>query len=177
MPVDTKTCEFRTLRFGSLDEMLAEADRLAAAEQAGTLTQCGNWSLGTTLGHLAGWMEFALDGYPPEARPPWFIKLLLKGKKNKIVAGPMPRGFRIPGMKNGTLCTAEMPTAEAAARLRRAAERLKSTAPTRPNPVFGPMTHEEWIAVNLRHADLHLGYFQSTSDGTLGRAHEGGARH
>lgn len=160
MPVDVRTCEFRTLRFGSLDEMLAEADRLVAAEHAGTLRQCGNWSLGKAIGHVAGWMEFPLDGYPPEARPPWFVKLLLKGKKSKLVVGPMPRGVRIPGMKDGTLCTAEMSAPDATAKLRRAAKRLKTTAPTRPNPVFGPMSHEEWIAINLRHAELHLGYFR-----------------
>ena len=159
MGVDTKSCEHRAIRFSTLDEMVAEADRLVEAERGGRLRQWGNWSLGKALGHVAGWMEFALDGYPPEARPPWMVKVLLKGKKQKFVRGPMPRGVKIPGMKDGTLCVDELSATDGAARLRRAAERLKATAPTTLNPIFGPMTHQEWIAVNLNHAALHMGYF------------------
>ena len=47
---------------------------------------------------------------------------------------------------------------EALARLRTALERLKSEAPQAPNVIFGPLTHNEWIALNLRHAELHLGF-------------------
>ena len=37
-------------------------------------------------------------------------------------------------------------------------ERLQAEAPTAPNVIFGQLTHEEWIAINLRHAELHLGF-------------------
>ena len=59
-----------TLRFESLDEVLAEAERLSVAERNGTLVRAGNWTLGQTLGHLATWCRFAFDGYPPEVRAP-----------------------------------------------------------------------------------------------------------
>ena len=26
------------------------------------------------------------------------------------------------------------------------------------HPIFGKLTHDEWIAINLRHAELHLGF-------------------
>jgi hypothetical protein len=43
-------------------------------------------------------------------------------------------------------------------RMRRVMERLKVEAPTMPHSLFGPLTHEEWIASQLRHAELHLGF-------------------
>ena len=43
-------------------------------------------------------------------------------------------------------------------RFRAAMDRLRTTAPAAPNPVFGRLTHEQWIQLNLRHAELHLGF-------------------
>ena len=36
--------------------------------------------------------------------------------------------------------------------------KLDKTPPATPNVIFGPLTHEEWKAINLRHAELHLGF-------------------
>jgi hypothetical protein len=52
-----------------------------------------------------------------------------------------------------------MPLDEALPRLQRVMDRLKVEVPTIPNELFGPLTHEEWIAINLRHIELHLGFF------------------
>ena len=38
-------------------------------------------------------------------------------------------------------------------------QRLKVEAPTLPSPIFGKMTHDESIALTLRHTELHLGFF------------------
>ena len=51
-----------------------------------------------------------------------------------------------------------MPLDEAVARVRQVMKRLENEAPAAPNVVFGPLSHEEWIALNLRHAELHLGF-------------------
>jgi hypothetical protein len=45
-------------------------------------------------------------------------------------------------------------------RYRAALERLAREAPTQPNVVFGPLTHDQWIKLNLRHAELHLSFCQ-----------------
>jgi hypothetical protein len=70
----------------------------------------------------------------------------------------MRAGVKIPRVPGGTLATEPLPLDEALARLRRVMERLKTEAPTAPNFIVGPLTHEEWIAINLRHAELHLGF-------------------
>jgi hypothetical protein len=158
-PINTaKVQEFRVLRFNSIDEALAEVDRIAAAERAGKLRRSGNWATGQVFGHLATWIEFAYDGYPPDMKPPFIIKLVLKLQKKKFLRGPMPRGVKIPGVKGGTKGIEPVSFDEGYTRLRRALERLKAGSPSGPNVIFGPMTHEEWKAMHSRHAELHLGY-------------------
>ena len=156
-PVDTKKAPGRRiLRFESIDEALAEVDRLVDAEHAGRLKRVGNWTLGQALGHLAAWVEYSYTGAP--LKVPFFIKWILRLQKRKFLYEPMRTGARIPGIPGGTLATEPMPLDEAEGRYRRALERLKSRAPTALNPIFGVLTHNEWIALHLRHAEGHLGF-------------------
>jgi hypothetical protein len=147
----------RSLHFQSLDEVLAEVDRLAEADAAGRLTQLGNWTLGQALGHMAAWSEYGYTGFP--LKVPFFIKWILRLRKRKFLYEPMRPGVRIPRVEGGTLATQPMSRQEGLDRFRRAVERLKREPQTHPSPVLGPLTHEESIAINLRHAELHLGFF------------------
>jgi hypothetical protein len=153
-----KVADFRTLKFANLDQMWAEVEAIAAADRAGTLRRIGNWTSGQTFGHLSTWIDFAYDGYPADMQPPWIIKLILKFQKNKFMRGPMPRGVQIPGVAGGTKGTDLISLEDGVTRLRRSVERLKTSPPTQRSPVFGPLTHEEAKNMNLRHAELHLGY-------------------
>jgi hypothetical protein len=146
----------RMLRFESIEQAMAEAERLAAAERAGRLRQLGNWTLGQTLGHLAAWTVYGYTGAPLNV--PFFIRWFLRLRKRRILYGPMRSGVRIPGVEGGTLATEPVPLEVGWGRFRRAMERLKVEAPTAPSPVFGRLTHEESIALNLRHMELHLGF-------------------
>src|SRR3989440_12919379 len=156
-PVVTgKVADRRPLRFESIDEMMAEVDRLVEAERAGRLKRLGNWTLGQALRHLATWAEYGYMGSP--LKVPFFIKWVLRMRKRKFLYEPMRAGVKIPGVAGGTLATEAMPLDEALPRWRRVFERLKAEAPPAPNNIFGMLTHDEWVALNLRHAELHLGF-------------------
>src|SRR5262245_20550115 len=156
-PVDTgKVADRRQLRFESIDRVLAEVDRLVAAERAGRLKRLGNWTLGQTFNHLATWAEYAYTPMP--LKPPFFVRWFLRLRKRKFLYGPMRAGVRIPGVAGGTLATEPASLDDGLTRFRRVLERLKVEPPTVPSPVFGMLTHDETIALNLRHAELHLGY-------------------
>lgn len=158
--IDTRrVAGWRSLRFNSLAEMTAEAERIAAAERAGTLTRLGNWTTGQMFGHVAYWMGRSFEGYPRGFGPPGWITPLLKLSKKRFLTKGMPRGFRIRGVPGGTLATDPMDLEAGLAMLRRAAERLEQQEPRHANAVFGPMGKDEWIRLNLRHAELHFGYF------------------
>ncbi len=155
--VDTgKVIGRRTVRFESIDEVLAEVDRLAEAERAGRLRRLGNWTLGQALGHLATWAEYGYTGAPLKA--PFFIRWILRLRKRKFLYGPMRAGVKIPGVEGGTLATEPKPLEDGLAQYRKVMERLKAEPPTAPNVIFGRLTHDESIALNLRHAELHLGF-------------------
>lgn len=155
--VDTgKVAGRRPLRFESIDQAIADAERLVEAERAGRLRRLGNWTLGQALGHVATWAEYAYTGAPLKA--PFFVRWVLKLRKRKYLYESMPCGVRLPRVEGGTLGTEPLPLEEGRERFRRAMERLKNEPPTAPSPVFGMLTHDEAIALNLRHAELHLSF-------------------
>lgn len=155
--IDTsKVSDRRKLRFKTPAEMMADVDRVVAADRAGTLRRCGNWTTGQILWHLAAWVDYSFDGNP--LRPPWFIKLLLRFAKRRFLRGPLKAGVKIPRVKGGTLATEALPLDEALTRFKNAWARLEKAPPSIPNILFGPMTHDEWIKGHLRHAELHLSF-------------------
>jgi len=160
--VNTKKVARRTLRFSTLDETLAEAQRIADAARAGSLQQLGNWSPGQAFGHLAGGVNFRFDGYPKPA--PWYLKLLVRPLRGFILARPFKPGLRVPGIKGGTNAIDVLPLDEGLARFIAATNRLKAQAPPVPNAVFGPLTHDEWITYAVRHSELHLSFFRYGGD-------------
>lgn len=158
--VDTgKLANRRKLRFHSIDEVLTDVDKLLAAERAGKLARIGNWSFGQTLGHLAAWAGYCFDGYP--IKPPKVIGWILRLRRNRFIHSAMPAGVRIPGTTDGTIGLDPLSTEEGYVRFRRAFERLKSNRLPDRHPFLGKMTHEDWIALNLRHAELHLSFISA----------------
>ena len=155
----TSASERRSLRFNAIDDLLAEVDRIVAAEKAGTLRQSGHWTAGQAFGHVAAWINYSYDGYP--FKTPWFVRMILQTRIRKYLRDGMPAGVRIPRVEGGTYATQRVSAEEGAAQLRRALTRLASDEPaTHDSPAFGKLTDEDRTALNLRHAELHLGFLQ-----------------
>lgn len=157
--IDTgKVTQRRRLRFQSIDELSAEIDGIVEAEAAGRLRVLGNWSVGQVLGHLAAWINYGWDGYPFPP-PPWLVRFMLKFLRKKYLRDGLPAGFRIPKVADGTYGVERLSTENGAAELRRALRRLKAGESAKfHSPAFGPISHDERVAMNLRHAELHLGF-------------------
>jgi hypothetical protein len=158
--IDTRKVKGRRrLRFEKLDDAVHDAEMLAEAERAGTLRTTGNWTLGQAIGHVAYWANAPFDGYPQTRPLPWLMKVMLPLLKGRFLNKGLPAGARIPDVPAGTFGVDVMPTDEALAKLRPALARIESQSPTEFNPLFGPMTHQDWIKLNLRHAELHWSFF------------------
>src|SRR5688572_11954221 len=139
------TAKRRYLRFVTIDDALAEAEQLVAAERDGRLSRVGNWPFGQTLGHLATWANFALDGYPPEVTAPWPVRAIARLLRKRILTKGMMAGVKVGKVPGGTVGLEPMPADEGLRRYRAAMERLRATPPTVVNPVFGRLTHQQWI--------------------------------
>ncbi len=157
--IDTRKAERRTLRFNSIDEMLKELDRIVAADKAGKLRCTGNWTAGQVIGHIATWINYGYEGFPSGAHPPWFIRMILKFMKKKYVRDGVKAGVKIPSIPGGTYGQEPLSTQEGAAKLRAAMMRIQNRDPVKfHSPAFGEMQHDERVAFQLRHAELHFGF-------------------
>lgn len=154
----SKNTQRRNLRFESLEAAIAEAESLVRLEQQGKLTHIGQWTLGQALGHLATWANFPFDGYPPEVHAPWFIRMILRAMRGTILKKGMMAGVKVGKVPGGTLGTEVIPAEEGLTRVKAAFARLQANVPVVSNPAFGKLTHEEWIQLNIRHAELHLSF-------------------
>ncbi len=158
--VNTAKVKRRKLWFDSIDELLSELERIETADRTGKLRTAGNWSAGQILAHLSAWIEYGWEGYPIGS-PPFFIKWILVRMARRYLRKGMPAGVRIPRVEGGTKGQELMPTHEALSRLRKALSRLQSGEKAlHDSPAFGPLSHEDRIQLNLRHAELHLSFLE-----------------
>ncbi len=128
------------------------------ADRDGRLRAHGNWTPGEILSHVAAWIDYAYDGFPI-ARPPLLIRWMLRLGLPRTLASGMTRGVRIPGIEGGTTGQERIDTQLAGDRLLAALRRLESPEPPRhESPAFGPLSNADRVRLNLRHAELHLGY-------------------
>ena len=155
MPVNTaKVSDRRTLHFERMDQILAEATRLAA----GPYQRRGNWSLGQICDHLARTIQGSLDGLPFTA--PWYVRIFARLMKGRWLNGKMPAGFNLPEKAAAHLVGPEPSDAAGLATLRAAIERFQSEPKRAPSPVFGTMSNDDWIKLHCRHSELHLSFLQ-----------------
>src|SRR5947209_14490825 len=135
-PVNTSKVQGRReLHFANLDEMLADAEILAAATR---VKQLGNWTLGQSLGHLANAMDMAVDG--AKIRPPWLIGLMGRIFKKQVLKKMSP-GYNLPpNVAKDLIPQPSLSTTEGIVMFRTAVRRLKATPDRAPSPFLGRLT-------------------------------------
>lgn len=158
MSVDTKSVAGRRkLRFDSLDDLLAEADRLASGE----VTMLGNWSLAQVFAHLAAGINSTMDGstFKPPALMRLMAPVMKMFMKKKFIHEGIPSGFQIPKAAQAQFIPADdVEIQTALGQLRSAVERFKSADNLAGHPLLGTLTKEETMQFQLRHAEMHLSF-------------------
>lgn len=143
----------RKLRFETLDEIVTEAERLAKMP----IRLLGNWSYGQILEHLASGIDAYYDGLP--VKMSWFKRrIVMPLIKNNILTKGMPAGIPLPKEAARILIPDQTEIQPALDHLRSSINRLKEESPKKPSPFFGDMAPQEWVALTLRHAELHLSF-------------------
>jgi len=152
--VDTKTVQGRrVLHFTSLDEIVADAEKLAASPDTKML---GNWPLDQLFTHLAMAINGSIDGMPHQA--PWFVRLAAPLLKGRVLKRGMTPGFKLPKQVEPRFYPTAASRQAALETLQRAVARSQTERMTADHPAFGKMTHEEWAKLHMRHAELHLSF-------------------
>ncbi len=159
MLVNTKTVQGRrNLEFSTLDEIVADAEKLVAAKDTQTL---GNWSLSHLLSHLTMTFNSSIDGF--QIKAPLFIRLIVPFFKKSVLRQKMSPGINLPKSAQAVAFPDVGSSQEALEQLRKAVARAKSERMEAAHPGLGNMTQDEWVKLHLRHSEMHLSFANSPS--------------
>jgi hypothetical protein len=149
----TKVANRRQVRYDSLQDVLRDAEQLAA----GKVHTLGNKTYGQILRHLAIAMNMAIDGSP--LRVSWPMRMMARLFKKKILSAPMDPGFNLSAEGESLLWPPGDPgVAQGLEELRQAIHRLETETKREPSPFLGTLTHEEWNQLHRHHAELHMSF-------------------
>lgn len=145
----------RSLRFESLDEIEAEAHRLVAHPDPPTT---GNWTPAQSIWHVARYIRASVEGYPTQM--PWLMRKFGPLMKRRTLERGFKPGWKLPQSTNQHMVADAQTTGEQAIEMMREwVHRSKTDGFLPQNPILGPMTREDWIALHCRHAEMHFGLF------------------
>ncbi|HIE95975.1 MAG TPA: DUF1569 domain-containing protein [Planctomycetes bacterium] len=143
----------REIRYESIDDYVADAERLAGPN----VHTLGNWSPGQIHEHLATTMNSSIDGFSSMLPAPvrWLLTLLMK---RKFLTKGLPAGFKAPS----NFVPAATSVEDGLAAMRAAVARQKEESSRAQHPGFGRLTHDEWNDFHLRHAELHMSFLDDS---------------
>lgn len=154
----------RTLTWTDLDQVVEDVEKLCVTGYHAV----GQWNLAQCCGHIADWMTFPLDGFP---RPPWIIRVFLSTLKWTIGKRQLRKILSTRSMPQGnpTMPETVYPTGtdatEEVERLKRAVQRLQeSQGPYQPSPLFGDMSRQDLLDLQVIHAAHHLSFLVPAKD-------------
>ena len=159
----TNVSQRRESVYGTLQDFLDDVRQLAEIE----VTTVGNWSFAQILEHLARAIDSSIDGF--SFRSHWLVRTLAAAfLKNRLLTTKMKPGVNLPRRASSYLPEPEVELHDAREHLEAAAQRLLTTAPTARHPYLGRMSDREWLALHLRHAELHMSFVLPQREGGTG---------
>jgi hypothetical protein len=148
----------RSVGFNDLDEVVRDAESLLAKGY----DKAGQWDLAQVCNHLAEWLRFPVEGFPRAPAPIramlWMMRKTIGRKKllGYITTKCFPAGK--PTMPQ-TVFEPGGDATEAVAKVRKSVEALKAyTGEIVPSPLFGAMTKDEAVQMQLVHCAHHLSF-------------------
>jgi hypothetical protein len=154
--VDTKrVTDRRELSFSTMDDLLADVEGLGAEPMA-----AGNWTPGQVVEHVTILIESSLDGFTFKAPLP--LRIFARLARGRFLSKTLPAGVKLPANASALMPSDDVTWDDAVARLRRATERIRGgDRMTHPSPLFGALSHEQWVDLHCRHAEMHLSFLRA----------------
>jgi hypothetical protein len=151
----------RLVRLQTIDDLAAEVERIMAATAAGKVKPLGNWSPAQILWHIGRLIELSFDGFPFRYRrgPVCITRALRLFAWRWLIALAFRPGFKNPPDAAVLEPEPSLTLDLAAAYLKQQLERIRrGERMTQECSVEGPYTHDQWVYIHLRHAELHLSF-------------------
>jgi hypothetical protein len=147
-----KVADRRSLHFESLDDILTDVERLGEGE----IRTSGNWTPAQNVQHVGRLIGFSVDGFP--FRAPWYLRLVGPLFKRQALSKPPPPGFGLGGQLEALVPDPDVTWDQALDELRATIQKAKRDGMSEPSPILGRMTHDEWVRLHCRHAELHFSF-------------------
>ena len=158
--VDTKrVADRRQLHFHTLGDILRDVEQLAAVTSETGESSCadGNWTPAQIVEHVTFFIDSAIDGFSFQA--PLILRIIVKFFRKGILNKPMKPGIKLPANMSIVLPDPETTWDDAVSALRNAVGRIEAgERMTQPSPLLGAMSHEDWVKLNCRHAEMHFSF-------------------
>lgn len=149
----TSSNQRRIVVYSTLQDFLDDVRQLVETE----VITVGNWSFAQILEHLARAIDSSIDGFSFHSS--WLVRTLVAPlMKNRLLTTPMKPGFILPQRANSYLPQADIGLDSAREHLETATQRLATTTPNAAHPFLGRLSDREWLALHLRHAELHMSF-------------------
>ena len=149
------------VRLATLDDLTAEVEHITLAAAAGKVRSLGNWSTAQAIWHIGKLIELSLDGFPFRYRrsPKWAVRAIRRLSWRWLIALAFRPGFRNPPEAAVLEPDASLTLDAAAAYFRQQIARIRDgERMTQECSIDGPYSHEQWVYIHLRHAELHLSF-------------------
>ena len=144
----------RELSFNSLDDAVADAERLAG----GNVRTSGKHSFGQILEHLALTHDMA-TGKIIAPRPPLLMRLMMPLLKRMIVSRPIKPGIKLPSDAEAFFWPeGEVDVAQALSHLKESVQNYSANGPLAVHPFFGKVSREQNDRLNCGHCAMHLSF-------------------
>jgi len=148
----------RILQFAALPDAVREAELLRDRGY----DRAGQWSLAQCCGHLANWLSYPLDGFPPL---PFALKPVFWVMRKTMANGMLDKVLKDEAMPAGSSTAPQSipppggDDREAVEAYRKAVDRwLAWDGPLKSSPVFGDQSKERLEHLHRVHAAHHLGF-------------------
>ena len=162
----------RPLHFTRMAELAADARAVAGGPHHTT----GAWDAAQILHHVADLIGVANRG--SDLRFPLPFRLLGRGLKAAgLHRRPIKPGIRAPANIQALVDVHHgKPVGEAIERLAAEVAEAEAKPMSFPSPLFGRLSHEDWVTIHCHHAELHFSFLHPGSPDDTSSAINGGDR-
>jgi hypothetical protein len=155
MTVDVKkVANRRAVHYGSLQEFVSDAERMAACP----VRTLGNKTYEQILRHLSLVMNSSIDGTDTPLHLPWYIRVGGKLLKKRLLATGLRPGVQLRADQDAKAWPPGRNVSAELEELKKAVQRLGRETKRGSHPAFGKMNVDEWNQFHLRHAELHMSF-------------------
>ncbi len=149
----------RSLSFTSMDDLLADVQALAACGAQAS----GGWTAGQVIWHVAAVIDASVEGV--NFTLPLPMRILGRLIRSRSLKKGIPAGvIKIPPQAQAEFAPSPDVTFQTAVDLLTSAiQKAKQRRMSAVSPVFGKLSHEQWVQLHCRHAEMHFSFLSPVS--------------